>query len=368
LILSRAREGMDSLLFLEIQMANKTTKVIEKELSTTLSSLPEPEGLSTGLTLLDLAGHGKIGAGILKGHLYRFAGRSSSGKTFVCRTILAEAANSPLFDGYELIYDDVERGALMDTEKFFGKKLLDRLTPPARGKNKEPLYSNTIQEFYNRAEKKLKDGKKCIWVLDSLDALDSEVITKMSDSKAKVNSQRMRCLIDPLQETGSIMIIISQVRADMTPPIPGMKKFGPPEDVIAGGRAPEFYSTFDVILRKSSAIKVTYKEKKYTRGHWVTAKVSKNRLSGMDQTVKFPFYPSFGIDDIGSCIQYLVDVQHWKETKGILEVEDFNFTGRRDALIAKIEDGLYDSLRNLTAKVWKEIQDALYVGRKKRYE
>src|SRR6516162_6068421 len=75
----------------------------------------ESDFLSVGLTLGNLAISGHPDRGLQKGRIYRICGRSQTAKTFLARTILAEAARSSYFSDYELTYDDVERGALMST-------------------------------------------------------------------------------------------------------------------------------------------------------------------------------------------------------------------------------------------------------------
>jgi len=328
----------------------------------------EPCFLSTGVTLINLANYGRVDGGIAKGHIYRIAGRSSSGKTFLCRTILAEAARSPAFADYDLIYDDVERGALMDTEKFFGRTLVNRLVPPARSKDRTPLYSNTTLEFYRNIRSRIEKGVKLIWILDSLDSLSPDAESKMGDGKAKINSQELRKLLLPLEETGSILVLISQVRANMNI-MPGPFKFTAPEDVISGGRAPEFYSTLDMILRKSKSIKTVYKERNYVVGHHVTAKITKNRLQGREEVISFPFYPSYGIDDIGANVDWLVLVNYWAREKGGVEAKEFDVCLTRNKLVRHIEDqGLERSLQNIVGKVWGEIRDAITMERKPRYE
>lgn len=317
--------------------------------------------LSTGITCLDLACYGQIGKGFKKGHIYRIAGKSSSGKTFMGRTILAEAANNENFDGYELIYDDVERGALMDTAKYFGQKLTDRLIPPAR-KGKEPVYSYTIADFYKSLRAKLDKGKSLVWIEDSMDSLASadEKENKMSDGKAKVNSQELRKIIEPLEKTGSILVLVSQAHVDMRSMFGG--------DLAAGGRALEFYSTLDIWLNVAKRTKKKYKGVDYHAGSIISARVKKNRLSGRDRTVYFPFDPDFGIDDIGANVDFLRRSKHWTSGEGSIDAPEFDFNGTRRDLIKQIEtDGSAHSLKILVAQVWKEIQDALTEERQPRY-
>ena len=331
--------------------------------------------LSTGVTLIDLSLRGSSGGGIRKGRVYRLNGRPSGGKTFVGRTILAEAAQSKWFQDYELIYDDVERGALMDTQKFFGQKLVDRLRAPGYTNKGRAIYSTNTDDFYNRVSKKLSTGKRIIWIEDSLDALEGIGENKMTDNKAKIHSQRLRRLMDPLEETGSILVLVSQARANV-----GASMFED-EDITAGGRALEHYPSADIRLRKAKAIRKTLNKTKYSIGSIIRANVSKNRISGKNHTVYFPFFPEYGIDDIGANINYLQANKHWKTGKTdddddeddgtdnkAITAPEFKFEGPKDRLIIKIEtEGLQKELQILTAKVWKEIEIALQPQRLPRY-
>ena len=320
--------------------------------------------LSTGLTLLNLATYGRLDGGLCKGHIYRIAGRSSAGKTFLARTILAEAVNNSAFDGYDLVYDDVERGALMDTEKFFGKKLVDRLVPPARSRSGEPLYSESISDFYQSLSERLRKGRKLIWVEDSMDSLNSAVVdgkskeSKMGDGKAKVNAQELRKLIEPLQDTGSILILVSQAHDDLRSPLP--------VEIASGGHALEYYSTLDIWLRRIKSLKKSYRGQDYPVGTLIQARIKKNRLSGQDRVIHFPFYPEMGIDDVGSCVDFLATVHVWERHKS--GVIDGFISAPREELIAHIEEKhLLKSLRAKVVEAWREMQTALGTERRSRY-
>jgi len=70
--------------------------------------------LSTGSTLLNLACTGFPERGFIKGHYYFIVGDSTSGKTWLSLTCLAEASINPNFKNYRFIYDNAEDGALMN--------------------------------------------------------------------------------------------------------------------------------------------------------------------------------------------------------------------------------------------------------------
>jgi recombination protein RecA len=324
---------------------------------------PQPEDfLSTGLTLVNLACYGHAYGGVAKGHIYRVWGRSSSGKTFLCRQILAEAARSQYFDDYDLVYDDVEYGALMDTEKFFGKRLVSRLVAPARFKESHlPAYSRTLAEFYDRLARRLEAGRPCVWVLDSIDALKPDNLTKMGDGKAKANNQGLRSVLDLLKATKSILILVNQAHADLGSVFKG--------DTTSGGRALEFYPTLDLRLRVVGGVRRTFKGNEFKVGSLIAASVVKNRISGNNWTVYFPFDPKYGLDDIGANLDFLIKYGRWDRTKGVITATDFALKGDRWEVIREIErQELEQELRVLTAKTWHDIDAALTVERKPAYE
>ena len=115
-----------------------------EEVKSLLQSSPPPtftaeDFLSTGSTLLDLALTNQPGQGFCKGSYYLLVGASRAGKTFIALTTLAEASINPSFQDYALIYLAPERGARMNIEKFFGKKLAERIIFE---------YPKSLQEFY----------------------------------------------------------------------------------------------------------------------------------------------------------------------------------------------------------------------------
>lgn len=334
--------------------------------------------LSTGSTLLNLACAGRVFGGLRKGHYYFLVGDSDSGKTFLSLTCLAEAAINPAFDEYRFIFDDAEDGALMDKSRFFGRKMQKRLEPPG-GTKADPVFSDSVESFYYHLDDAVKDGRPFIYILDSQDALSSkaegETFAKQKsayrkggkakgsygDSKAKAHSSTLRRFIHHLRKTGSIIIVIGQAKAS----------FDLFEDQThSGGRSLKFYATLQAwsaqrgILRKELT-----NGKKIQQGIIARVRVRKNRMLGRDRTVDMPIYHSYGIDDLESCVDYLVDWGHWKKRKGgLVDASELDLLAKKEDLIAAIEEkGKERALRRVVGKVWKEIEKKAEVNRKRRY-
>ena len=118
---------------------------------TEVETIKPSDLLSSGSTLLNLAATGRIDGCFLKGHYFFYCGDTDSGKTFIGLTCFAEASINKAFDNYRFIYDAPEGGALMDIEKFFGKRVAERLESPS-----EKGASETVEEMYFNIDDALK--------------------------------------------------------------------------------------------------------------------------------------------------------------------------------------------------------------------
>jgi RecA/RadA recombinase len=343
---------------------------------------PVLEGaLSTGSTLLNLACTESADIGFLKGGYYYLVGDSASGKTWLSLSCFAEACCNSAFKDYRLIFDDVEGGALMDVAHYFGQQVALRMEPPARSKDGSPLYSDTVQSFYYHITDLFKAGKPFIYVLDSQDALTSEAAVhkflkqkdgedeagSYGDGKAKYHSENIRYVLSKLRRTGSILIIVGQTRDNLG--------FSFEPKTRAGGRALRFYANLEIWTSVKNKIKKTVRGKERTIGVRCFAEVKKNRVTGKigkDRSVELPIYYDLGIDDIGSCVDFLIAEKHWPKKKGdekIYDAHDIMYVGTRKAIIAYVEsEDLESKVRKLVARIWREIEEASLPHRKRRYE
>lgn len=337
----------------------KDTDKIKARLTAKRPADKPPLGLSTGSTLLNLALSGKSNYGILAGHNYLFVGASQAGKTWLSLTVMAEACQSPHFAAYRLVHDNAERGALMDIRRYFGP-LADRLEPPCkRG------HSITNKEFYDNVEAVAARGGPFIYVLDSEDALKpdgGEDKKGFHTEKAKANTSGLRSVHHVLEEHNSILLIIKQSRDN----IGFGAQFNP--QTKSGGRALTFYATAEVWFSIAGRKRADVRGNKLITGTTLKAHVKKNRIAGQDRAVEIDFYPSVGIDDVGSCVNYLIEWSHWKGTEKRVEAPEFDYGGGKEGLIELIESGDRErDLRLLVAEVWRDIEAKVKVRRKNRY-
>ena len=331
--------------------------------------------LSSGSTLLNLACTGTTYGCYGKGNYVFFVGDSMSGKTWFCYTMLAEACRLRSFKDYALIHDDVERGAKMDIEFYFGKRLLKRLTKPPNG------ISSTVEDFYFNINEALDRGP-CIYICDSMDSLTCKADVKQFEAerkaaaegkevsgsygmgKAKANSQGLRKLMQRLEDTGSILVIISQTRDN----IGFGAQFNP--KTRAGGRSLRFFNHVEIWTSVVKKLTKTVRGKSRTIGATTQCRVEKNRINGSKPRIEVPFYHTFGIDDMDSCIEYLISEKHWKKSGQVIKAKDIEFEGNKTKLLKHIdENDLHEVVQEIVGEVWHEIVNATAVtGRKRRYE
>jgi len=334
--------------------------------------------VSTGSTLLNLACSGKPNCGFAKGKYYLIVGDSKSGKTFLSLTCLAEASINESFDDYRFIYDNSEDGAMMNIEKFFGEKVAKRMEGPSSNKG-EDIFSTTIEEFYYYIDDALHEGQPFIYILDSMDSLSSEdeqdkfeehkeahrkgkeAAGSYGDGKAKKNSANLRRLLTPLRKSGSILIIINQTRDNLG--------FGFEKKTRSGGRALRFYACLEIWSSVKKKISKFIKGKKRLLGVECNLQIQKNRITGKERTITIPIYYSFGFDDIGSCVDYLIEEGHWPQKGNTIAAKEFKFKGSKEKLIQHIEQkGMEMDLQGIVGEVWEEIEEACTIKRKRRYE
>ncbi len=331
--------------------------------------------LSTGSTLLNLGISNSPFGGLLKGKYYLFVGDSAAGKTILAMTCFAEASINRHFKDYRLIYDNVEDGMLMDVEGLFGTAAAKRIEPPATKKG-QPIYSFTIEEFYYHMDDLIKAQKPFIYVLDSMDSLSSEFEGKKfeehkkayednktvpgsyGDGKAKKNSENMRQILRGVRDTNSILIILSQTRDN----IGGYGK------TRSGGRAMKFYATTEIWVSVIEKHIKTIKGKERDIGIKTRVRIKKNRQTGKTRDVEIDIYPSYGIDDMGGCIEYLISEKYWPKNKQTIDAIGLRVKLTIPKLLEHIEDkNLENEVKAIVGKCWTEIDDLCKLKRKKKY-
>jgi len=361
------------------QVEELANKKVEKKIIDTSTLIP------SGSTLLNLACSDNPYGAFALGRIVTLPGGSASGKTILMLTMLAECTNDKRFDNYELIYDDGEETCSgFDIKYLFGDNLAKRIIPPQYDKNDEPLHSETIQDFKANILTRTKSDKPFIYILDSLDSLtsdeelvreykaalikakDPEAVKELKGSykteKAKGIGEALRMINGKIKHTKSSLFIVQQERASIGVMF-GSKK------TTSGGQAPFFYSTHQVWLNSKIPITKEIKKQKREIGHSIIAKVKKNKITGKLRTVEFDIFSDYGVDDIASCIDFLISAGHWKKTGQIINAHELEFKETKQNLITIIEDQkLQNKLSIITGKVWNGIEESLRLDRSRNFK
>lgn len=365
----------------DVKKVVDTIKARKKESREDLRFIP------SGSTLLNCALSDSIEGGFPQGKIVNVVGDSSAGKTMIAETLLAELANDSRFDGYDLYLDDSEHALEMDIVKLFGKKAAKRIQAPKYDDGGEPVYSDTVEQWYARILSLVEKGVPFVYVLDSLDTLtdaseydQADNLSKAADrgdsnlempasygmAKAKLMSQILRTLKGKLARTKSTLIIISQTRDNVN------ARPGQPTKKRAGGKALEFYCSHVVWLVVTKTHKAGKKGSEEVIGRQVEAKVTKNKITGKIRTVSFDIFYDYGVDDIGSCVDFLIRHGVIKQAGAYFQADALGISEKlyRTKLLTAIEEDAekLNKLRELVGQSWLEKEDALALNRKPRFE
>ena len=341
--------------------------------------------IPTGSTMLNCCCSDSPFGGFQLGKIVTAPGPSQSGKSIVAMSMLAAVAHNPAFDEYDLIYDDSEEALEFDTRYLFGEKTYTKVGPPGYDKNKEPLYSNTIQDLESNILLRCNKGdcKPFIWIEDSLDALTSEeelereyanAILRAKDGdhakqiqqsynteKAKIIGRVLRMIKGYLKKTRSTLIIIQQERSALNA-MPFAKQYN-----TSGGKAPFYYSSHQVRLVNTGAI---YGADKTPIGNKLNAQVVKNKLNGKKRQCSFCVYEDMGVDDVSSCVDYLCK-NHWKSVPNhpqTFRAEELNFEGTKIKIIEHVENNMLEKqMQEAVGVAWNLNEESLRLGRSRRF-
>lgn len=150
------------------------------------------------------------------------------------------------------------------------------------------------------------NGRPCIYVVDSLDALSDreELKREISDNtygaaKAKKLGEMFRRLVGEIEKSRLLLLIVSQIRDKI-----GVT-FGETK-MRAGGHAMDFYATHCLWLANLGQLKKTRNKIERSVGVDIRAKCKKNKVGLPFRECDFPILFGYGVDDLTANVEWLV--------------------------------------------------------------
>jgi len=289
-----------------------------------------PNYASTGSLLLDLAVGGGMGLGYPYGRVVNVVGDKSAGKSFLAMELIAAELHKRK-GKLRVNYDDAETGCTFDTKTLYDIDLEEY----------QEYNSDVIERFDGNTQlfmDSVKPSQHGIYCLDSLDGLSDKDTEEQADkikkstesynsgkgegkkesgsyklgTPAHLSKQYFKALTNKLAKRKVLLMIVSQIRMKLNA---GM--FEKPTQ-RAGGKALDFYA--HTCLWLYTAYKI--KKDGLTIGVIVKAVTEKSKTPRPFRQVIFPLYFTYGIDDIGSCVDFLFDLRggDFKLTKAKNEI------------------------------------------------
>jgi len=269
----------------------------------------EKKYFRTGCTVLDCAVGGGIGLGFPPGRIVNFVGDKSSGKSLVTDEIFAKNIHE-YKKRLKHNYDDCETGHTFDTQTLYGVNIIE---------SGEGFRSRRIEELdgnYHNFLKSIGKNSLGLYAVDSLDGISSKDLDERGEARAKslrdgkeikdsgsyhieipafLSKEFFKTKTAATSEKDALLIIVSQVRENLNAGLFG-KKF-----VRSGGKALDFYAHSCIWLYN------VHRLKKNDRavGLVIRALVDKSKTARPYRECVFSMYFDYGIDDIGSSIDFL---------------------------------------------------------------
>jgi recombination protein RecA len=316
--------------------------------------------VSSGCVLLDSA----LGGGWVLGRVANIVGDKSAGKT-----LLAIEACANFHRSYP-----TGKSRYAESESAFDESYAEALGMPVdlvQFNRDTPM--RTVEDWYNDMvsflEAREKDKRPGLYILDSFDALsdDAEMdreIDKGSfgQGKAKKSGELFRKLVDRIEASRVLLIVVSQIRDKLN------VTFGETK-TRSGGRALDFYCSHIVWIAEIGKLKKTIDKVERVIGVNVRANVKKNKVGLPFRMCDYPVIFGYGIDDLTASAEWLLSVgmeEALREDVGMSKAGyKQRITSLRDRGGAEAQD-VRDKLNRLVVTKWMQIEQQ-FLPKGKKY-
>jgi hypothetical protein len=182
--------------------------------------------------------------------------------------------------------------------------------------------------------------------------------------KAKGMHELLRMMKSEVEKSGSLLVIVQQLKQNTQATTPWS-----PKSITTGGEAPFYYSSHQIWLNKGQS-DPKLKQRGRRIGSPTIAKVTKNKLTGKLREVGFNIYYDYGLDDITSCVEFMIEEGFWKKDKGVFHIPDFDATfSSKDEIITAIEQNKWQRrMKRAVGAAWNGIEESIRVRRVQKYD
>ena len=359
-------------------VSNQIETQIKKYLS---AKTKRVEFLNTGCTLLNLAAsqRGRNG-GIPRGRIINFVGDGSSGKTLlaleICAYVFYNIKNTqseiyPKIKKIEIVYNNVEGVMDLPIEQMYGEKFV---------KGIKWIQIGICEDFgrdYMKRLQNLKPGAFLLYVCDSLDATvpravmnktiksiksDTEEGETFGAEKAKYFSNKFfDRLCGMMSGKDATLICISQVREKIGVMFGEMYK-------RTGGKALDFYTHLVLWLSEIKKLTKTYKGHTRVYGVKLRGKFKRSKVAKPFREADFTVLFDYGIDNIGTTIDYIYGQNTNKLIKWNNGKENIKMSRSEFIEYLERKPKALDRLLQKMESLWNKIEDKTSVKRKARFE